>query len=493
MDYAHPLVAGKVWFLSGALTWHAWLSDPNTRWLYLFTFGSLSLLLAIGFIRRSRERERALLQDSLFQAAQASYFESRDLIQAKQRCEEILRINPANFGALQLSGIIAYEKRTFQDAQAFYLKALRQKIDHAPLYSNLGNTLQALERLDEALECYDKAILLKPDFSGAFNNRGNVLHKMRRIDEALASYAKAIDITPDFADAHYNRGQMLLLSGRLVEGWDETEWRKKSFANRRGDRSFPQPLYLGGETLSGKTILVHYEQGLGDTIQFCRYVPLLAAAGATVLFAPQKPLRRLLSSLSPVCRIVDVEDASLRFDCHCPLLSLPRAFKTGLETIPNQAPYLLAEPDRIARWRARIGEEGFKIGICWQGGTAGIDIGRSFPLRCFERLSRIPGVRLISLHKGKGETQLYELPEGMVVETFGEELDCGPDAFVDSAAVMKCCDLVITSDTSIAHLAVALVVKTWIAKTAPGIPLFAYSGNDIMAIGMAFSIKWQTP
>jgi hypothetical protein len=170
-----------------------------------------------------------------------------------------------------------------------------------------------------------------------------------------------------------------------------------------------------------------------------------------------------MSSLSPFCRIVDVNDAFLRFDCHCPLLSLPLAFRTGQETIPRQIPYLAAEPDRISQWKARIGPEGFKIGICWQGGTAGIDIGRSFPLRCFENLSRIPGVRLIGLHKGKGEAQLGDLPEGMVVESFGEELDSGPDAFIDTAAVMTCCDLVISSDTSIAHLAGSLGIKTWMA------------------------------
>jgi hypothetical protein len=185
--------------------------------------------------------------------------------------------------------------------------------------------------------------------------------------------------------------------------------------------------------------------------------------GARVLFAPQAALRKLASRLAPACEIVDVADVSLQFDYHCQLLSLPLALKTDLHTIPKAVPYLSAEPDLVTKWKARIGEAGFKIGICWQGSSAKIDAGRSFPLRQFEVLSQIPGVRLISLHRGDGEAQLAEAPVGMVVETPGEDFDSGPDAFLDAAAVMACCDLVITSDTAIAHLAGALGVKTWVA------------------------------
>ena len=208
---------------------------------------------------------------------------------------------------------------------------------------------------------------------------------------------------------------------------------------------------------------MHWEQGLGDTLQFCRYVCLLERAGAKVLFAPQKSLRRLMRSLSATVEIVDEADPALAFDVHCPLLSLPLAFKTDLASIPGKSPYLGVEDGLVERWRERIGRHGFKIGICWQGATSKIDAGRSFPLAALHPIARLPGVRLISLHKGAGEAQLQSLPEGMTVETLGADFDAGPDAFLDSAAVMKNLDLVISSDTAIAHLAGALAVPVWIA------------------------------
>jgi hypothetical protein len=240
------------------------------------------------------------------------------------------------------------------------------------------------------------------------------------------------------------------------------EWRKLK-DEPVGHRQFAAPLWLGSEAVSGRRILIHWEQGLGDTVQFCRYVRLLEEAGAKVLFAPQQRLRRLMGSLSPTIELVDENDSTLAFDFHCPLLSLPLAFKTELTSVPGRTPYLGAEEGLVSRWRERIGNAGFKIGICWQGATSKIDAGRSFPVSAFEAIARLPGVRLISLHRGSGEAQLQSLPEGMKVETLGAEFDAGPDAFVDSAAVMKCCDLVITSDTAVAHLAGALAVPVWIA------------------------------
>jgi len=170
-----------------------------------------------------------------------------------------------------------------------------------------------------------------------------------------------------------------------------------------------------------------------------------------------------MSPLAGSCEIIDVPDHSRGFDYHCSLLSLPLAFQTNLDTIPCEVPYLAARDELILKWKARIGEGGLRIGICWQGSLARVDSGRSFPLRAFEGLSRIPGVRLISLHRGAGEAQLRDMPAGMSVETLGDDFDAGPDAFLDAAAAMRCCDLVITSDTAIAHLAGALGVKTWVA------------------------------
>ena len=170
-----------------------------------------------------------------------------------------------------------------------------------------------------------------------------------------------------------------------------------------------------------------------------------------------------MATVSELVEIVDIDDQKIDFDYHVPLLSLPLAFKTTLQSLPNRVPYLSADPALVTKWRTRIGARGVRIGVCWQGSRNKIDFGRSFPLRHFEAISKIDHVRLISLHRGEGEDQLADLPEGMAVEMPGDDFDSGPDAFVDTAAVMMSCDLVITSDTAVAHLAGALGVKTWVA------------------------------
>jgi hypothetical protein len=190
---------------------------------------------------------------------------------------------------------------------------------------------------------------------------------------------------------------------------------------------------------------------------------MLNELGGRVLFSPKAPLTGLMRSLDADVTLVDDEDKSLSFDVHCPLLSLPLAFRTDLDTIPNQIPYLHAEPERIDRWAGTIGRGKLTIGICWQGSVRRFDRGRSFSIEEFSGISKLSGVHLISLHKGAGESQLDALPEGMAVETLGPDFDTGSDAFLDTAAVMACCDLVITSDTAIAHLAGALGRPVWVA------------------------------
>ena len=332
----------------------------------------------------------------------------------------------------------------------------------AQAHCNRGDVLQAMSRFAEALDSYDQAISLHRTYAQAHSNRGEALRSLGRLDEAMESYDRAISIRHEYAEPLWNKSLVTLLRGDLREGWRLYEWRKKTQAPY-GDRSFPQPYWSGQESLQGKSILVHWEQALGDTIQFCRYVAALDKLGARVLFAPQKPLRGLMGSLAGACELVNVDDAGLRFDSHLPLLSAPYALGTDLTNIPGQDPYLTAQADRIERWRNRIGTEGLKVGICWQGSTGPIDAGRSIPLTAFRGLSEIPGLRLISLHRGEGEAQLRYAGARMTVETLGPDYDAGPDAFVDAAAAIMCCDLVITSDTAIAHLAGALGAKTWVA------------------------------
>jgi hypothetical protein len=196
---------------------------------------------------------------------------------------------------------------------------------------------------------------------------------------------------------------------------------------------------------------------MGDTIQFCRYALVARSRGARVLLAPHPGLERLLTGLGPDIGIIDSDKAAPDFDYHVPLLNLPHACGTRLENIPSSGAYLFAEPERVARWRGLIGEKGLKVGICWQGNpTASSDLGRSFPLLQFESVSRIAGVRLIALQKGFGLEQLDSLPPGMAVERPPAPFDDGKDAFLDTAALMANLDLVVTSDTAVAHLAGAL-------------------------------------
>jgi uncharacterized protein DUF6165 len=217
------------------------------------------------------------------------------------------------------------------------------------------------------------------------------------------------------------------------------------------------------ENIQGKRIIVYEEQGLGDVIQFSRYLTLLSSLGADVTFLVRPSMHRLLRALSPEIHLIDRPTPQERFDFQSALLSLPSSVGTTLDTIPSNIPYLFQEEGRAARWRRHIGDHGFKIGICWQGNTsAKVDVGRSCALKSFQPIANIPGVRLISLQKTDGLDELTCLPSGMTVETLGAEFDSGPDAFVDTAAIMSSLDLIITIDTSIAHLAGALGRPVWV-------------------------------
>ena len=358
-------------------------------------------------------------------------------------------------------GIALKELKRLDEAVSSYDKAISLEPDYAEAWYNRGIVLKELQRLDEALASYDKAISLKPNYAEAWSNRGIALQELQRLDEALASYDKAISLKPNYAMACWNKSFLLNLIGDYPKGWELYEWRWEGNASKTRKRNFTQPLWLGEASLTGKTILIHAEQGLGDTIQFCRYVMMVKRLGARVIFEVQPPLMALLADLEGVDELIPKGQDLPDFNYHCPLLSLPLAFKTDLDCIPASIPYLTADPSRVEQWGVRLSNIGFKIGICWVAGHKG-NKGRSIPIECFYGLSRMPGVRLISLHKGDGEKDLESLPEGMVVETLGAEFDSDA-AFMDTAAVMRCCDLVITNDTSVAHLSGALGVQTWVA------------------------------
>ena len=341
--------------------------------------------------------------------------------------------------------------------------AIKLQPKHADAYSNRGIVLAALGRMDEALASYDVAIGIRADHAHALYNRGNLLQKLGQIPAAIASYDRAIAADP--ANASHVRGVKglaLLLTGNFRDGWKNYEWRwhGPELANFR--RTFVEPQWTGHQELSGKTILLHSEQGLGDTIQFCRYIELVVALGASVILEVQRPLLGLFRNFGGVTALLAHGDPLPYFDYHCPLLSLPLAFHTDLASIPCRDRYLRADALRASSWKARLGGDGFKVGICWQGRVSVVDIGRSFPLSYLKGISQSPKVQLFSLQKNYGQEQLSTLPAGMHVVDLGSECD-GDGAFIDTAAVMENLDLIITSDTAIAHLAGALGCRVWVA------------------------------
>jgi tetratricopeptide (TPR) repeat protein len=379
------------------------------------------------------------------------------LEQALASYDKALAIEPDYVDALVNRGNILVELKRFDEALASYDKALAIKPDYVDLLKNRAIVLVKLNRLDEALASYDKALAIKPDYVEALANRGSVLTMLKRHDEALASYDRALKIRPGHPDALIDRGWLALLQGRYAEGW-------RDYESRREVKKLPAlwPKWKG-EDLREKRIIVYEEQGLGDVIQCCRFLTLLAARGAQVTFLVRASLHRLLRPFERAVRVVDKPPTAEIFDFQSALMSLPGGLDTTLENIPADIPYLYPEEPLVARWRERLGSQGFKVGICWQGKPDYKDEpGRSIPLRSFQPLARVPGVRLISLQKHHGLDQLENLPPDMRVEALGQDFDNGPDAFVDTAAMMSCLDLIITSDTSIAHLAGALGRPVWV-------------------------------
>jgi Flp pilus assembly protein TadD len=327
-----------------------------------------------------------------------------------------------------------------------------------------GDALQALGRLEEALAAYDRALAARPADPIAHFNRANQLRYLRRIDEAVAGYDAALAAKPDFAVAHHNRAVCRLLAGDWADGLWEYEWRKAcpDFSDPRYGLT---PAWTGAEDLSGKRLFVFAELFLGDVIQMSRFLPRAMAQGASVTLAAPAPLHRLLRTLPAAVELVAGDAQPAAFDYACALMSLPLAFGARPDAATAEVPYLTAEPERAARWRERLGGEGFRIGVCWQGSTApyATPMQRSFPLAALAPLAALPGVRLVSLQKHDGLDQLAALPAGMAVETLGADFDEGPDAFLDTAAAMQACDLVISADTAVAHLAGALGARTWLA------------------------------
>jgi tetratricopeptide (TPR) repeat protein len=342
------------------------------------------------------------------------------------------------------------------DAVVCYRTAVELRPNYAAAHSNLGNALRDRGRLDDAIACYRVAIELRPGFLGAHHNLGVTFAEQGRLHEAIACYLKAIDLKPDSPDAHWHLALALLAQGDMSAGWEEYEWRWQTPKMIKARRNFAQPQWRG-ETAVGRTLLIHAEQGFGDTLQFCRYGPLAAARGLRVMMEVQKPLVRLLRGLPDVELVVARGDELPPFDLHCPMLSMPLAMGTTMATIPSAASYLHADAAQVAAWRKRLaapGAEGFSIGLAWTGNAAhAAHRRRSIAPDRLTPLFEQAGLRFFSLQKG-GTPAPANFPLTDFMPEMGD--------FADTAALISNLDLVISVDTAVAHLAAALGKPVWL-------------------------------
>jgi tetratricopeptide (TPR) repeat protein len=367
-------------------------------------------------------------------------------------------IDPGFTSALGNRGIALTNLRRLDEALAVFDRAIAQSPASAEILNNKANAFKALGRCDEALECYDRAIALKPDYVDALNNRGSCLDMMLRADEALASFRVALAVSPDYPAAHWNIAVNRLRVGDFRTGWIESEWRWKCGALRLGNREFGRPLWFGQQPIDGKTVLLHSDQGLGDALHFCRYAPLVAARGARVVLEINPPLRELVSDLAGVSKIIAKGEALPDFDYHCPLGSLPLAFDTSLETIPSDVPYILA-PEAPDDWPAKLGPaQRPRIGLVWSGNPDHAnDHNRSIALELLLPLFDA-GAQFVSLQKELRASDAALLRQRSDVFDAGPELE----SFSDTARLLSHLDLVISVDTSVAHLAGALGRPVWV-------------------------------
>jgi tetratricopeptide (TPR) repeat protein len=423
----------------------------------------------------------------------ASALNKGDFAETERLCLQILADKRNVFEAFYFLARAQAKLGRHVEALVSYERALALQPNNAQLLSDRGNTLFALKRPDEALESHDRAIAAQPDYAIAHNNRGDVLNKfgrseealasferalalqpnlssvqynrgnvqrsLARFHEALASYDRAIALSPEYVSAHWNRALTWLLLADFERGWLEYEWRLKTPSNSWQSSLSTQPPWRG-EAIDGKTILLHGEQGFGDSIQFYRYIPMVAARGARVVLAVQTPLLRLMAKQPGALQVVGPDGALPLFDCHCPLMSLPLAFGTRLETVPSATPYLEAPPDAVQDWATRLGpKRRLRVGLAWSGrATHKDDPNRSVKLNSMLPLLAEVNAEFISLQKDVRPEDAGVLATRTDICHFGDALK----DFVDTAALISQLDLVISVDTSVAHLAGALGKPVWI-------------------------------
>jgi tetratricopeptide (TPR) repeat protein len=407
---------------------------------------------AIGCYRKALAL-RPDLVESLDNLASALQSQGK-LDEAQASYERALALRPNRVESLIGLGVVSRAQGRLEEAVARYQRALELSPDHPEAHNNLGVALVDLGRPQEATPHYERALALRPNRAETHSNLGIALQRQGQYAEAFACYRRALAFKPDYAEAHFNRAHALLLTGELDAGWQEYEWR---FAVARYDRNFDQPLW-SGEPLGGRSILIHAEQGFGDTLQFVRYVPAVAKRSGRIVLEVPEPLVRLARTVAGVSQVVARGDPLPAFNCHCPLLSLPRVFKTNLLTIPNAAPYLRVPADASAGWAERIPTTpGPRVGIVWAGTAVG-----AIDLRLLQPLWEVGGVSWFSLQVGDRSGDTASLHSVKITDLSPWLTD-----FVETAAAVCRLDLVISVDTAVAHLAGALGRPTWLLLRHP--------------------------
>ncbi|WP_038712766.1 tetratricopeptide repeat protein [Burkholderia sp. lig30] len=383
--------------------------------------------------------------------------------------ERALALRPEFAQAWSNRACVLREMGRPADALASCDRAIALQPGYAEAWSNRANALSDMNRPDDAQLSYRRAIELAPALADAWNNLGLTLIDLNQHEQALQSYERALALEPDSAEAHWNRSLCLLQTGRLEQGWQEYEWRWQRHRIKASQRRFAQPLWLGEFPLEGKTILLHAEQGLGDTLQFCRYAALVAGMGAKVVLEAPPELMRLLGTLDGVAELIEEGAPLPPFDCHTPLLSLPLAFRTALADIPAATRYLRPDESAVQHWEERLASgaaPALKVGLVWAGGhrphVAELrknDARRSVALELLRPILDVPQVQFYSLQKGAPAQQLPARPE--FAERIVDHTHAFAD-FADTAAFVDNLDLVITVDTAVAHLAGAMGKPVWI-------------------------------
>jgi tetratricopeptide (TPR) repeat protein len=416
--------------------------------------------------------------------------------ESEAHCRRAVQLFPDGADAFNNLGNALRGQSKHEEARDAYLEALRRNPDFAEAHLNIGYAWMDLHQPEEAAYACREAIRCKPNHGKAYHllasalvDAGNLpdaeinikhalrlnaddpealvclgvsLYEQGKAQEALAVFEEAIRQKPDYPDPHWGRGLVLLQLGRFEEGWPEYEWRWH--CHPFTPRPFPHPRW-DGAPLGGRRILIHAEQGLGDVLQFIRYAPLVKARGGHVILECQERLFPMLRSCAGIDQLAPGGQPLPSFEVQIALLSLPLVFGTTLASIPSETPYLAADERLVEQWRQKVADlPGFKIGIGWQGNPQiHQDLWRSFPLVHFAALGRLPGATLVSLQKGPGTEQIPHVADLFPLTDWSDRLDTEVGAFMDTAAVMKNLDLVITSDTATAHLAGALGVPVWVA------------------------------